>query len=90
MSKAILNVDELISYLEDNLDIWKHPESLDWAIGKIKRWETADAHVILHGEWIPYLDGDSIMPERYYQCNHCGRIERRREPYCHCGRKMDL
>lgn len=24
------------------------------------------------GEWIPYFDGDSIMPERYFQCSNCG------------------
>ena len=24
------------------------------------------------GEWIPYLDGEHIMPERYYSCSKCG------------------
>ena len=35
------------------------------------------------------LDGDHIMPERYYRCSRCGRVESRRQPYCHCGAKMD-
>lgn len=86
----IINADELIDYLESELDIWKHPESLDWAIGKIKHWETLDAAIVLHAKWIPYLDGDHIMPERYYMCSYCGRTERRQEPYCNCGRRMDL
>lgn len=40
------------------------------------------------GEWISYLDGDSIMPERYYRCSRCGRTADKKEPYCHCGAKM--
>ena len=41
------------------------------------------------GRWISYLDGDSIMPERYYRCSRCGRAEDKKEPYCHCGAKME-
>ena len=44
---------------------------------------------VRHGRWISFLDGDSIMPERFYKCSRCGRVERRKEPYCHCGAKMD-
>lgn len=50
----------------------------------------ADVVSVIHAEWISFLDGESIMPERYYRCSKCGRVERRREPYCHCGAKMDL
>ena len=44
---------------------------------------------VVHGRWISFLDGDHIMPERYYRCSRCGRVESRRQPYCHCGAKMD-
>lgn len=50
----------------------------------------ADVAPVVHGRWVPFLDGDSIMPERYYRCSRCGRIERQSEPYCNCGAKMDL
>lgn len=44
-----------------------------------------------HGRWISYLDGDSIMPERYYRCSECcDRGWRREWPYCpNCGAKMN-
>ena len=50
---------------------------------------TADVAPVAHGRWISYLDGDHIMPNRYYRCSRCGRVESRRQPYCHCGAKMD-
>jgi hypothetical protein len=48
-----------------------------------------DGRLAVHGRWISFLDGDHIMPERYYRCSRCGRVESRRQPYCHCGAKMD-
>lgn len=56
------------------------------AIGKLP---AADVVPMVHGKWISFLDGDHIMPERYYRCSRCGRVESRRQPYCHCGAKMD-
>lgn len=50
---------------------------------------TADVAPVRHGQWISFLDGDHIMPERYYRCSRCGRVESSRQPYCHCGAKMD-
>lgn len=49
----------------------------------------ADVAPVMHGRWISFLGGDHIMPERYYRCSRCGRVESRRQPYCHCGAKMD-
>ena len=49
----------------------------------------ADVAPVVHGRWISFLDGDHIMPERYYRCSCCGRVESRLQPYCHCGAKMD-
>lgn len=55
----------------------------------IKSVPAADVAPVVHGRWISFLDGDHIMPERYYRCSRCGRVESRRQPYCHCGTKMD-
>lgn len=49
----------------------------------------ADVAPVVHAWWVSFLDGDHIMPERYYRCSRCGRVESRRQPYCHCGAKMD-
>lgn len=27
---------------------------------------------VITAHWIGYLDGEHIMPERYYQCSRCG------------------
>ena len=55
----------------------------------IRELPAADVAEVVHRRWISFLDGDHIMPERYYRCSRCGRVESRRQPYCHCGAKMD-
>lgn len=62
--------------------VWKSARAL-------KKIPAADVVPVVHGRWISFLDGDHIMPERYYRCSRCGRVESRRQPYCHCGAKMD-
>lgn len=55
----------------------------------IENIHAADVAPVIHAQWISFLGGDHIMPERYYRCSRCGRVESRRQPYCHCGAKMD-
>lgn len=64
-------------------------DGLDIAAGLLRVAPAADVAPVVHGRWISFLDGDHIMPERYYRCSRCGRVESRRQPYCHCGAKMD-
>ena len=47
----------------------------------IKNFPTADVEPVRHGKWID--------KETCYKCSLCGRIERLKEPYCHCGARMD-
>ena len=61
-------------------------EEIEEAINAVP---AADVVPVVHGKWISFLGGDHIMPERYYRCSRCGRVESRRQPYCHCGAKMD-
>lgn len=61
----------------------------DDCVATVLNAPTADVVPVVHGRWISFLDGDHIMPERYYRCSRCGRVESRRQPYCHCGAKMD-
>lgn len=54
----------------------------------INKAETID--VVKRGKWVSYLDGEHIMPERYYQCSECGsRGYRKKYSYCAvCGAQM--
>lgn len=47
----VIDKNDIVEYLESNLDIWKHPESLDWGIQKIKNSETFDVEPIKQGHW---------------------------------------
>lgn len=65
---------------------YENPEICTQEINSIP---AADVAPVVHARWVSFLDGDHIMPERYYRCSRCGRVESRRQPYCHCGAKMD-
>ena len=53
--------------------------------------EADKAEPVRHGRWILYdvreYADELQIPE--YKCSICGRIEVIKEPYCHCGAKMD-
>ena len=63
--------------------------SVDTVMMLLAQVPAADVAPVRHGRWISFLDGDYIMPERYYRCSRCGRVESSRQPYCHCGAIMD-
>lgn len=65
---------------------YENPEICTQEINSIP---AADVAPVVYARWVSFLDGDHIMPERYYRCSRCGRVESRRQPYCHCGAKMD-
>ena len=61
----------------------------------------ADVVAVRHGEWVEQIK-ETLIPVEYdsngdlilhkviqYQCNLCGRIEGKKEPYCNCGANMD-
>lgn len=62
---------------------------LEDVIWEVDAQPAVDVAPVVHGRWISFLDGDHIMPERYYRCSRCSRVERRQQPHCHCGAKMD-
>lgn len=49
----------------------EYMEALQIAIAAL-RGPTREQVEAWKGEWIPYLDGEHIMPERYYSCSKCG------------------
>lgn len=54
----------------------------------------ADVIEVRHGVWreeTEYYDDDysECNVRKVYACSLCGRTEKRKEPYCNCGAKMD-
>lgn len=64
----------------------------------ICRAQAADVAPVVHGEWIRYdasywrysHSGAYPVNRRRFKCSVCGRTVSRKEPYCHCGARMDL
>ena len=50
---------------------------------------TVDAVEVVHGEWIECKSTDFRDNDNFFKCSICGRIERKQEPYCNCGAKME-
>ena len=83
-----IDADELLTRL---------PEDLPYK-ASVKRVliqaPTADVVEVKHGEWREdteyYDDGYSECNIRkVFCCSICGRTEKRKEPYCNCGAKMN-
>lgn len=61
----------------------------------IARFPAVDAEVVRHGEWKERIVTDYKCYPAYtyksgYECSLCGRTARtNKEPYCHCGARMD-
>ena len=87
----LIDADELLETL-DSYEITK------WYHGDLETIilysPTVDAEPVRHGKWIPIIE----RPTRWcafhklagHQCSLCGRIEKKNEPYCNCGAKMDV
>ena len=66
--------DIAISYLED---------------AGISFGEKAELQRVIHGKWEEFDYEYGGTPDVGYRCSECGRCETQKEPYCHCGAKMD-
>ena len=62
------------------------------ALRCMEQTPTIEAEPVRHGAWIKYVIDydDEGRREIEFKCSECGRFEGTREPYCHCGAKMDL
>lgn len=65
------------------------------ALSEVRMAPAVDAVPVVHGRWAPNIREDTrAYPPYTYQngfkCSVCGRVTRsKKEPYCHCGAKMD-
>lgn len=46
---------------------------------------------VRHGRWVSVslVDHKGRVLMEQYKCSECGRLEDNKQPYCHCGCKMD-
>lgn len=80
-------------------------ENPNWTPQRVKtlllRQRTADVAEVVHGRWLEEK-GQTLLPVEYddvgepilhdyvvYRCDRCGRTCKQKEPYCHCGAKME-
>lgn len=60
---------------------------------RLKEQPTIDT--VKKGKWIEkrghrsFISGGDIEDYTYYICSECAREEITKEPYCHCGARMD-
>lgn len=68
---------------------------------KLAKVPAADVAEVVHGRWLEEK-GQTLLPVEYddvgkpilhdyvvYRCDRCGRTCKQKEPYCHCGAKME-
>lgn len=88
---------ELYANTEDtNLDNFSVPIRV--IRQNIKDMPTLDYAPVRHGEWLEDVREDrnqvnslglAVVRKYGYKCSLCGRKERTRHEYCHCGALMD-
>ena len=76
--EAIVNLEKLIALFHTAseqskmVDYSKIIETLEFAAAALRPVSREQVEKVWRGEWISYLDGEHIMPERYYSCSKCG------------------
>lgn len=91
MSKEYIEREAAVTFLE-NMAASKY---LIQCFEDKEKFPTADVAPIVHGEWITYCDEPHLTctsagaSKFWFTCSICGRKELYKEPYCHCGAKMD-
>lgn len=70
-------------------------------LAKLRELPAADVAPVVHGRWLEEKR-QTLLPVEYddvgkpilhdyvvYRCDQCGRTCKQKEPYCHCGAKME-
>ena len=98
MNNELISREALIDRSEV---LYQHTDSgkiIPWSavrVCAINNAPAVDAAPVVHGWWIPNIREETrAYPPYTYQngfkCSLCGRVTRsEKEPYCHCGARMD-
>lgn len=73
-----------------------NPAIIGWMIRIVDAVPAADVAPVVHGRWEEYdrfvcnSDGEPVAKIGVtFVCSECGREADLKEPYCHCGARMD-
>jgi len=78
---------EVVAYTTRDGDF---EDGVIFILEKLDAIPVADVEPIRHGKWIPVIDEYETMSIlTCYRCSLCGRYEKEKELYCHCGAKME-
>lgn len=84
-------------------EAWRLGSLLAEAAKQLEEFQTKlkDMEPVVHAHWIAetfgtyipveFDENDNLVVHEHvrYKCSVCGRIERKKEPYCNCGAKMN-
>ena len=94
-AEAIKQIESLFEHCEAMMTsdepVWSQDcEALKVALSALRGPTREQVERVWRGEWIAYLDGEHIMPERYYSCSKCGgRGHLSKRNFCDfCGASM--
>lgn len=75
---------------KDYQEMTKYLQALQIALTALRPVTREQVERVWRGEWIAYLDGEHIVPERYYSCSKCGgRGHLSKKNFCDfCGAPM--
>lgn len=75
---------------EDYPEMKKYLQALQIALSALRPITREQVERVWRGGWIAYLDGEHIMPGRYYSCSKCGgRGHLSKRNFCDfCGAPM--
>lgn len=94
-----IDADKLIKAMKKTAEITgRFGDAVNAFEACVKLMPAADVVEVKHGKWLPnYIElltcepcsNTSEVMQAGWKCSLCGRQERKREPYCNCGAKMD-
>ena len=90
----LIDADALMVKNHENVAV-AHNERAAQLLENIMNAPPIEARPVVRGEWIEYdcfccnSDGEPVVKTgSIFACSICGREERYREPFCHCGADM--
>ena len=63
------SLEYVFNWLDEEFEV---VEDENFVLSALRPVSRERVEKVWRGEWISYLDGEHIMPERYYSCSKCG------------------
>lgn len=93
MENDLISRKALLDTLQNHFgqDLAYLGEDLQYCQEAVQFAPAVEAEPVRHGRWVPVslIDHKGRVLMEQYKCSECGRMEDNKQPYCHCGAKMD-